>query len=663
MTCTYLRGLMGISLSTLAMTMANPASVFAQEATPAELAEEFGARPSVLDISLSPSGEKIAYIGPGPGTADVLYVANLAGDRTPRAVNYIDDPSLELSRCDFATEERLICDIYGISSIDGILAGFTRVISVAADGSDMSLLTVRDSSRALGARQDGGSVIALDVPGTPNSVLMTHEYVPELMTGTRLSNQDEGLGVDAVDVVSGKHSAIVSPHRETDGYVADDKGAVRLRIDRLLDSRGRYTGETNYFFRSPDGGNWHKFSTDLEGFEPVAVDSAQNIAYAYGKVGDYDGIYTIPLEDGAEPTLLSSREGVDIDRLLRIGRQRRVVGASYATEKRQIAYFDKDLEKLASSLERALPGQPLVTIADASADERVLLVIASSDTDPGMTYMLDRRTNELSPLLPLREELDGHQMAPMQAVSFPATDGTMIPAYLTMPLGGEATGKAIVMPHGGPSSRDEWGFDWLVQFFAARGYAVLQPNYRGSTGYGSAWFGHNGFQAWETAIGDVNDAGRWLLSEGIAKPDKLAIVGWSYGGYAALQSQVVAPDLYRAVAAIAPVADLQNLVDEARYYTNASTVARFVGSGPHVDAGSPAQHADRFAAPVYLIHGTQDLNVGVDQSRLMERRLRSAGKAVTYDEIEGYDHQLDDSNVRRDMLASIDQFLTQALDN
>ncbi|WP_245978805.1 alpha/beta hydrolase family protein [Aurantiacibacter xanthus] len=643
------------------MAVTSAAPVFAQEADSAELATQFGARPSVLDISLSPTGEKIAYIAPGPGSADVLYLADLSGDGTPRAINYLNNPAMHLSRCDFATEERLICDIEGISTIDGVLAGYSRVVSIAADGSDMRVLTARDSFRALGARQDGGSVIALDAPGKQNSVLMTRQYVPETMTGTRLSNQSSGLGVDAVDVTNGNTQVVERPDRETAAYVADDTGAVRLRIVRPFDNLGRYTGETRYYFRPATGGGWQKFSTDLVSFKPVAVDSAQNIAYAYGKAGDYDAIYEVPLEGAAAPVLLSSREGVDIDQLLRIGRQRRVVGASFATEKRQIVYFDEDLGSLASKLEHALPGNPLITITDASADEQLLLVIASSDTDPGTTYLLDRRTNELSPLLSLREQLDGRDMAPMQPVSFPAADGTMIPAYLTMPLGGEATGKAIVMPHGGPSSRDEWGFDWLVQFFAARGYAVLQPNYRGSSGYGSAWFGHNGFQSWDIAIGDVNDAGRWLLSEGIATPEKLAIVGWSYGGYAALQSQVVAPDLYQAVAAIAPVADLENLVDEARRYTTAGTVARFVGEGPHVDAGSPAQHADRFAAPVYLTHGTLDLNVSVNQSRLMARRLRDAGKTVTYEEIDGLDHYLDDSNVRRDMLASIDQFLTQAL--
>ncbi|MEI9851159.1 MAG: alpha/beta fold hydrolase [Sphingomonas sp.] len=123
------------------------------------------------------------------------------------------------------------------------------------------------------------------------------------------------------------------------------------------------------------------------------------------------------------------------------------------------------------------------------------------------------------------------------------------------------------MPHGGPGARDEWGFDWLAQFFAARGYAVLQPNFRGSAGYGEDWFLENGFKSWRTAIGDVNDGGRWLVGQGIAAPAKLAIVGWSYGGYAALQSAVLDPELFKAIVAIAPVTDLGALKEESRWFT------------------------------------------------------------------------------------------------
>ena len=154
----------------------------------------------------------------------------------------------------------------------------------------------------------------------------------------------------------------------------------------------------------------------------------------------------------------------------------------------------------------------------------------------------------------------------MTPVSFPAADGTAIPGYLTLPPGSDGKGlPAIVLPHGGPSARDEWGFDWLVQFFVARGYAVLQPNFRGSSGYGSAWFGRNGFQAWRTAIGDVNDAGRWLVGAGHrrsrqAGDRRLVLRRLCRAAVAGARPR----RCIKAVVAIAPVTDLEQLREDSR---------------------------------------------------------------------------------------------------
>lgn len=153
------------------------------------------------------------------------------------------------------------------------------------------------------------------------------------------------------------------------------------------------------------------------------------------------------------------------------------------------------------------------------------------------------------------------------------------------------------------------------------------------------------------------------MSQGIAKPDKLAIVGWSYGGYAALQSQVLDPMLFKAVAAIAPVTDLGYITSDAQDYTNSRLVKEFVGTGPHIDAGSPRRHADRFAAPVALFHGTLDLNVAVRHSQDMAKALKSEGKSVMYREYKDLQHGLDDSTVRASMLADIGQFLETALES
>jgi dipeptidyl aminopeptidase/acylaminoacyl peptidase len=151
------------------------------------------------------------------------------------------------------------------------------------------------------------------------------------------------------------------------------------------------------------------------------------------------------------------------------------------------------------------------------------------------------------------------------------------------------------------------------------------------------------------------------VSQGIANPAKLAIFGWSYGGYAALQSAVVDPDLFKAIVAVAPATDLAKLKEESLYWSNYRTVQKIVGSGPHTEEGSPARHADRFRAPVLLFHGDLDNNVSVHQSRLMADKLESAGKSVELNIFKGLDHHLEDSVARAEMLSKSEAFLRKAL--
>ncbi|WP_234029480.1 S9 family peptidase [Erythrobacter sp. THAF29] len=634
-----------------------------------EVAARYGVRASVLDISLSPSGNKIAWIAAGPEHSEVLNVVDLAAGGGVKQIAQNTEEIGDLSWCRWATDERLICQIDGMGrGSDGVLVGFDRMFAINYDGSDVASLSERGSLRALGFNQSGGDIVAFDVAGQNGRILMTKNYVKERSTGTRLANTKEGLGVDQIDVSNGRRRVAEQPDNGAIRYVADEQGQVRVKIRAGYDANGRLTGKFFYLFRASGSNRWREFDNvvvdgkSVERFVPLAVDGRRDSAFGYIARDGYDALAEVPLSDPTAGSVMFARDDVDVDGLIRIGRQRRVVGVSYATEKRSVAYFDEELKKLSEDLGKALPNQPLINIVGASADESKLLIIASSDTDPGTVYLYDKGSRQLEQLLAMRQFLVDQLMGPMKPVSFPAADGTEIPGYLTLPPGSDGKNlPAIVLPHGGPAARDYWGFDWIVQFLVARGYAVLQPNYRGSAGYGEDWFGKNGYQAWDVAIGDVNDAGRWLVSEGIANPDQLAIAGWSYGGYAALQSQVVAPDLYKAVVAIAPVTDLNYLRSDARAYTSSRIRDEQLGDGPHIAAGSPLRHAEKFNAPVALFHATRDVNVEVRHSRAMADRLKDAGKRVQYSEYDDLQHNLDDSKVRTEMLTKIDAFLTEAL--
>jgi dipeptidyl aminopeptidase/acylaminoacyl peptidase len=194
-----------------------------------------------------------------------------------------------------------------------------------------------------------------------------------------------------------------------------------------------------------------------------------------------------------------------------------------------------------------------------------------------------------------------------------------------------------------------------------RGYAVIQPEYRGSTGYGEKWENENGFKNWRTAMGDIATSARWIASQGIADPKRVAIFGWSYGGYAALQEAETDPQLYKAVAAVAPVTDLQMLKDDARGYAHHNYLEEFVGSGPHVVEGSPARHASAIAVPVLLVHGDLDTNVAFHQSQRMYEALQGAGKQVEFLSYKGLDHQLRDASVRTQLLTHLGELLDRTI--
>jgi dipeptidyl aminopeptidase/acylaminoacyl peptidase len=357
-----------------------------------------------------------------------------------------------------------------------------------------------------------------------------------------------------------------------------------------------------------------------------------------------------------------ARPDIDVDGLMRLGRGQRVIGVTFATDRRQAYYFDPVLSKLAQSLGKALPDMPLINFEGASADEQKLLIWAGGDTNPGQYFVFDRISKKLTRLILSRPELADFTLASVKSIVIRAGDGSSIPAYLTLPPGSSGKGlPAIVMPHGGPDARDEWGFDWLAQYSANRGYAVLQPNFRGSTGYGDSWFQQNGFKSWKVAIGDIIDSGKWLISQKIADPSKLAIVGWSYGGYAALQSGVTAPELFKAIIAIAPVTDLNALKEQYRGYSNFDNVSAYIGNGPHIVDGSPARNADKISVPVLLFHGDLDQNVRVTASQLMADRLKAASKRVELIVFPGLSHGLNDSSARVDMLQRSDTFLRSTM--
>ncbi len=648
-TCTGLAAAIGILSAVAAQAQTAPAP------TP-DAAARFGALEAVSDISLSPDGAHIAFIAPGTdGSAD-LYVVTTTEGATPQNILHSSGDPETLQWCRWGTASRLVCQLLNRS---GVLGTVSTLVAVDAAGGTIFSLSARRRNGSLYADNWGGAVVDW-LPAEAGAILVSRLYVPDSDSGI---SSDVGMAVERIDIRTGNARRIERPRLDAARYISDGHGQVRIMATQPLVGRTYQLSDTiRYLYRQQTGGTWQFLATYTvssgEGFVPEFVDATTNRAIGYTKIDGRQAVVAMALDGSGLTETLFAHPHVDIDNILTAGAHRRVVGASFVTERRQAIITDGPLRRMTSALSRALGGRE-VYILDSTANDSTYLLWAGSDTNAGEYYLYTPATRQLRPLLDERPQLEGLTLSSVQPITYPAADGTMIPGYLTLPPGrSDARGlPAIVMPHGGPSARDEWGFDWMVQYFANQGYAVLQPNFRGSSGYGDAWYQNNGFQSWRTAIGDVTDAGRWLVSAQGADASKLSIVGWSYGGYAALQSGVLAPDLFRSIVAIAPVTDLAQLKREESGYVTGRINRDFIGSGAHIEQGSPARNAATIAVPVLMFHGTLDTNVNIEQSRTMRRELQQAGRSVELIEYPELAHNLGTSEARTDMLRRITAFL------
>ena len=631
----------------------------------ADLAVKFGAREAFDGVALSPDGSKISYLNPVGGKATALVVVDTKTGEVKPIMSSGTDPNQRLAWCDWVKVDRIACLVVGERRDIGYDFGVSRIVAVDPDGGNVKEIGARQSAQAVGLNAYGGRIIDY-LPDDPDNILMMVRKLPQegaVRTGT---GDDQGLAVAMINVRTGRSRTVEPSEMFNGSYISDRRGRVRLKtLLERKDTANRVSyanGNARWFYRTKQDRVWRPLGlTDMRANNSLEVlgfdDSGDNILVLKPKDGR-QALYSVAADGSNRETLLFEHPRVDVGSIKRIGKYARPVGAHYSTDYNHVSYFDPALAKLTASIGKALPGKPEVSVIDETWDGSKLLIFAGSDVDPGAYYLFDKTSKSLGKLSDARPALAGVQLGTMRPVSYPARDGTAVPGYLTLPAGREAKNlPVIIMPHGGPSSRDTWGFDWLSQYFAQLGYAVLQPNYRGSAGYGDDWFEENGFKSWRTSIGDINDGARWLVAQGIGDPKRLTVFGWSYGGYAALQANVVEPDLYKATVAVAPVTDLALLKEDGRY----GIAKDFIGAGPHIVEGSPARNASAIKTPVLMFHGTRDLNVEVRQSQVMEAALKRAGKPVELIIYPDLQHSLSDSGVRADMLLRSAKFLRDNL--
>ncbi|HEV7340480.1 MAG TPA: S9 family peptidase [Sphingopyxis sp.] len=468
-----------------------------------------------------------------------------------------------------------------------------------------------------------------------------------------------------VALPDGKMSEIVRARAPVWEWYADDAGIVRAGVG--WDSR-----KLKFFYRRSQEEKFEQIGAIKPGDDGAYFDIAKVVA------GSDDGYVLSAEKTGRQALhkfnyrtreigdLVYGHDVYDVDDYWLNIDGTALEGVSYTDDRSRIEWFDAGSKKLQAQLDRAIPNRQ-AWVVSKSRDAKQLLVLATAPDEPGLYYLLDRTKGEMSPIAAMMRGLPPEMLAETKPVTYTARDGTKIPAYLTLPKGRAATGlPLIVHPHGGPYGvRDRLDYDAHVQFFANRGYAVLQPNYRGSGGYGTA-FGEAGVgQIGKKMQDDLDDGMDWLVKEGTVDKARVCMIGASYGGYAALWAVARNPDRYRCAASFAGVADWKAMLKyDARYLTkeaNASWQARVTGAGElDLVAVSPTHQASRIARPVLIGHGEDDSNVPISQSKKLVAALKAAGnRNFEYVAYRDEGHGFSDPANQKDWFDRLDAFLAK----
>ena len=617
-----------------------------------QAAKLFGSRPSSFAPDLSPAGQKLVYLSAGPVASTVAFVKDLSSNTEKPLIRSSGKPD-QLYWCAFADERWVICRFGGQVKSGGMIYPVGRTIAVDTTNGATRRLGFRSPSDTDTFLQFDGKIVDW-LPDAQGKILMQRSY-PQPTTGVNL------IGVDEIQIDPFKVRVVEPALNQDVDFMTDGHGTVRVRSDLSTDADNIFTGSTSYKYRITGDHKWEKLPKTDPNFKPLVVDRSSDSLYFLKPLNGRAALYRMQLDGSTAETLVASNPDVDIDSVIQAGPGLPVVGYRYTDERTRSVYTSAPMQLLGKALARALPQLPLINFVGASKDANKVLLHAGSDVDPGAYFVLDQQKHRMEPVLNSSDTIDGTGLAPMKAVSIPTADGQHIPAYLTMRDDlGSGPHPFIMLPHGGPSDRDAWGFDWLTQFLAARGYIVLQPNYRGSSGYGKDFLGENAFKGWRKVMSDIHDSADWVVKQGLADPNRMAIVGWSYGGYAALQSATLDPR-YKAVVAVAPVTDLKQLRRDAEGFREEKLNQDEIGKGSELMEGSPIRHAADIHAPVLMVHGTLDANVAYDHSKQMLAALHGAGKTADLLTLEGLDHQLDDSNARIQMLSRIGELLERTI--
>ncbi len=574
----------------------------AMERPPIIDVEDFFKKPEKVSFQVSPGGSYLAYMGPYEEKMNV-FVMNIGEEEARRITNETDR------------------SLYGYG-----WANNTTILYIKDVGGDENLqifsVDVETGEEKAVIAKEGVRAEVLDIlRDNPDEILITtNERNPQVFDPYRFN------------LVTGELNRLAENPGDITGWDTDHKGKLRLaQATDGVNVRFLYRDTEDEEFKVLKNLNFK------ETFSAYFFDFDNRNIYCYSDLGRDKGAFVLydPQKD-EELEVVFETDEVDVGSLAYSRKREVLTYASYVTDKTHRHFFDPETEKMYQHLEEQLPGYE-ISVVSMNREENIFIVNASSDRTKGSYYLYDLDNNELTFITEIAPWLNEEHMANMKPIQYTSRDGLTIHGYLTLPVGMKHKNLPIVVnPHGGPWARDYWGFNPEVQFLANRGYGVLQMNFRSSTGYGKE-FWQKGFGEWgRTMQDDISDGVQWLIGEGIGDPDKIAIYGASYGGYAVLAGMTLTPELYCCGVDYVGVANMFTFMNTIPPYWEPLRAMFYEMVGDPVKDSvrlaeiSPVQHVDNIRAPIFIAQGARDPRVNKDESDQMVKALRDRGIEVEY---------------------------------
>lgn len=628
-------------------------------------AESFGTLPAIYDAALSPDATRIAAVMNRDGRY-YLRINDMTNPQSPPKVSTLGE-TIKPAYVRWANNNQVILSFWRSEESAGVPFRTGYLYTLNTQSMDGKILVdPRDAGRsATGSRlgksgifRQFNNVVVDWLEDDPDHILMAY------------SERDNNLKPDLrrVNVVTGSDSVVRIGMDDVQVWQTDHSGEPRIVQGRKDDDDATPVLR----IRDVEGDNWKdsdaypglKADADIFGF----TSDPNELIIGDNQGQDTLGLYVYDLSSKSITRKIYHNDTYDATGVITSKGGEDIIGVKYTGDTPHTEMLG-DNETILESMRQTFPGFT-IDFVDQSENGQTVLFKLSSPYHPGALMIVEGAGGKPQSLGQYNPDLKSNMLGEVIPVGYSARDGQRIPSYVTLPPTVTDTAQIknlpfIVLPHGGPYARDSQRFDYFSQFFASRGYAVLQMNFRGSEGYGEA-FEKAGRENWIVMQEDVEDGTKWLIEKGYADPDRICIAGWSYGGYASLMGAAKNPELYQCSIAMAALTDIRAHINDQRDYRFGEQSAKnFIGAGfegkDDIKANSPVKIAEDMTVPLFLAHGELDQQVNFNQFKRMKRALKDSPADVTYMEFEDEDHYLSNEKNRRAFFKGLDKFLKKNL--